>query len=158
VRLEEVRTDDLDWIARALESWSRTQRWSLRGQTPSPAMMRRLVHDHVSLQRVVRHDAGTPVAVVQLADVDGNSGNGQVALLADPHRLAEVRPSLTEFVATVFAETDLRKLCVLAHADELDVPAVFGPAATPIGRLVAHERRAEDDYADLLLFEIWRPS
>jgi hypothetical protein len=156
--LEEVTTDDLDWIARGLETWSRTQRWSLRGQTPSPAMMRRLVHDHVSLQRVVRHDTGSPVAVVQLVDVDGINGNGQVALLADPHRLPELRPSVTEFVETVFAETSLRKLCVLAHEDELDVPTVFGSAATPIGRLVDHERRSPDDYADLLVFEIWRSS
>jgi hypothetical protein len=156
VRLDDLTSLDLDWIAPALESWSRTHRWSLRGHTSSPALMRTLLYDQVGLQRVVRDDAGVPAAVVQLVAVEPRHGLGQMALLADPRRLADVAEPVAVFVADAFRETGLRKLCVLAHADELDVPTVLGPAGREVGRLVGHERRGPDSYVDLLLYEIWR--
>jgi hypothetical protein len=156
-RLDEVAAGDASWLATATD-WSRTRRWSLRGRTPSPHVLRVLLTDRVTLQRTARVTNGTPVALFQLVDVDTFHGHGQIALVADQRRPVEVRRAAELFVDLAFDGCDIRKICVLAHEDELDISACFGGLATSSGRLASHDRRDESTYADLLLYEIWRPT
>jgi len=156
VRLLEATVEDHKWIGAVTELWSSTQRWSLRGRTPSPFLLEKLLQEDVALQRVAWADDDRPVALLQLVDVDLDNGFGHLALLGNPKRPDEVRAALMAFLTVGFQQPQLRKVCLMAHADELDVEAFLGDVARKVGSLAGHERRGPDDYVDLLLYEIWK--
>jgi hypothetical protein len=148
--------DDTGWVFDVVERWARCYRWSLRGQTPSPALIEQLLSAGVALRRMILTPEGLPAALVQVADVDRDNGHAQLGLLVDPGRVADVGPSIRIVVDDAFELLDLRKLCLAVEEGVLDVPTAIGESACQIGRLRAHERRADGGYIDVLVYEIWR--
>jgi len=153
VRLVDLPPDGADWITPVIGAWAPSWRWSTRGRTISPDILRALVTDKVLRQSVVLADGGR-VALLQM--VESHSGLVELGVLADGGRLAEMGPVVEEFVESGFAELGVHKMFVTSLRDELDVDTLFGPRARPAGCLVGHERRDEDLYVDLLLYDVLR--
>jgi hypothetical protein len=153
VRLVDLPPTGADWIMSVIGAWAPSWRWSTRGRTISPDILRALVTDMVLRQSVVLADGGR-VAVLQL--VESHSGLVEIGVLADGGRLAEMRPAVEEFVEAGFADLGVHKMFVTSLRDELDVDTLLGPRARPAGCLAGHERRDEDVYVDLLLYDVMR--
>lgn len=155
MRRGDVVPRDAEWVAVVLERWDRSRRLSLRGRTPSPTMVAGLLGEAVTAQNAVWTDDGFPVALLQVTNVNSRDGTGELALLADAEHTEATSQLLADFLSEVFDREPLRKLCIWAVEDELDVPSYLGSLACPVGRLVGHERRGPDRYADMLVYEIW---
>jgi hypothetical protein len=157
VRRRPVTAGDVAWLGPSLGTWHPTRRWSLRGRSPSPTLVRQLLGERVWTQQSIWAADGTPCGLVQITKADLPAGVAELGLLIDPERASEVRAEVAAFVAEAMAaEPRLRKLCVWSFADELDVAATLGHAAVEVGRLTDHERRAAASYVDLVVHEIWR--
>jgi hypothetical protein len=154
--LVDVTLDDLDWIADVSETWQRSYRWSLRGRSPTPDLVGGLVFHDVELQSVAITDRRAPIGLLQVSEVNAESGYGRLDLLVDGGHRDALREPLAGFVAGALRRLALRKLCLQAVDGELDVEAHLAGSACTVGRLVGHERRGDDEYADLLVYEIWR--
>lgn len=153
---EVVVPREAEWVAVVLDRWDRSRRLSLRGRTPSPAMVAGLLGEAVVVQHAVWTDDGSPVALLQVTDVHPRDGTGELALLADAEHTEAISELLPGLLYDVFDRESLRKLCLWAVEGELDVPSYLGSVACPVGRLVGHERRGPDHYVDMLVYEIWR--
>lgn len=156
MQLSTVRPADVEWVARAIDSWDCSSRWSLRGQTPSPEQMQRLLWDQVYLQKALRTDAGAAAGLLQLVDLDLHDGIGRLGLLLDRARMTSLAPGVEDFLRLSFRNFPLRKICVVAPCDAFDAPGWFGPQLRCVGTFAAHERRGRDTYADVAIHEIWR--
>jgi hypothetical protein len=155
-RLRAVEAADTEWILEVLDGWEHCQRWGLQGRTPSPPLVHEVVGPATPLAQVAERPAGRrPVAVFHVDAVDPVNGFGHLGILADPAQRAEVQEGLQAFARLAFGELGLRKLCVAAAVDELRAE-ILGPAARPVGRFVAAERRGARRYVDVTAHELWR--
>lgn len=147
---------DSPWVAAAMERWGRSRRLAPRGRTVSPKLARGLLDQGIAAQRTVWTDDHRPAGLFQVSDVSARDGTGMLDLLVDPRHTAALRPELRRFLAEALPELPVRKLSLWACEDELAVPDHLGPVARPVGRLVGHDRRGRDRYADMLVYEIWK--
>jgi hypothetical protein len=155
-RREVTARHDTEWIAAGLQRWDRSRRLSLRGKTPSPKLVRGLLDEHVALQQAVWTDDGRPTGLFQVTELRAKDGFGQLDLLVDPTHAHSFGPALQSFLSEAFQTLPLRKLCLWGCEDELAVPSGLSAWARQVGRLVGHERRGPDDYADMLVYEVWK--
>lgn len=154
--LSNVVPEDLEWVDHAIDSWDCSRRWSLRGQTPSPALLRARLWEGVMMQQAVRFVDGSPAALLQLTNVHLVDGVAEVAVLAHPNERPQVAGSVTGFVDRAFRDFPLRKLGVIAVAGDLDVPAYFGLGVCAVGRMPGHVWRPNGTYEDLEIYDLWR--
>lgn len=148
--------EDGEWIAAGLVRWDRSRRLSLRGKTSSPKLVRGLLGEHVAVQQSVWTDDGRPTGLLQVTELRARDGFGQLDLLLDPAHADALGPELRSFCAEAFETLPLRKLCLWGCTDELTVTRYLGALVHQVGRLVDHERRGPDDYADVLVYELWK--
>jgi hypothetical protein len=157
-----MRHDDVDlrrdatWLAPALDWWARSRRLALRGRTPSPDLLRILLGGDVAIQRTIWTDDDRPAGLFQVSDVSQRDGTGLLDLLVDPRHAPKLQEELARFLTEAFASLPLRKLCIWACDDEMNVPTYLGPLARLAGRLVGHDRRGPDHHADMHIYEIWK--
>ena len=156
MELGSVRSSDLEWVVRAVDTWSCTQRWELRGLTPPPGFLHDLLWGGVQRQRVARTAQGAPAALFQLVDVDLRNQVAHLDLMADPAHLGALGEPLAEFVRDGFAELPLRKVYIAAADDSCDPPGLVGSAVRFVGRLPEHQRRSASTFADVTLYELAR--
>lgn len=152
--LREIVEDDWVWVLKAMEEWEPTQRWSLGGFTPTPARVSRLLVDGVVFQAAIWTSDG-PSGIAQVVSVNEANGYGQLEVLVDTTRGVALESAVARFVELAFHRLRLRKLCVSACRDELDVPRHLDGLVEQVGRLGQHSRRSQGTYADVLVFEIW---
>jgi hypothetical protein len=153
--LRAVTAEDGGWIAEVVTGWPCSHRWSLRGQTPSPQLLGHLLWNGVLKQYVIAEGSGAQ-GLVQLYDGDLHNGVGHLGLLLRPGEPERHRPVIEAFVEECFRDFPLRKICVEVVADDGIEPTTVGSDLRLAGRLADHERRTEDTFADLLLYELWR--
>jgi hypothetical protein len=146
---------DHEWVLGVVEDWDVSNRWSLGGRSPSPQLIAALLGRGVAFQ-VALWGPGGPAGVVQVCDVNPDSGYGSLGLLIEPGAPAAISRVLISSVAEAMDQLSLRKLWLGIERDALDIEARLGPAARCVGRFADHVRRAQDDYADLVIYEVWR--
>lgn len=156
LELTNVQPSDLTWISRVVGLWQRSGRWSFAlGATPSPTKLSRLLWDDVPTQQVARED-GAVFALLQLARPELDDGIAKLELLLAPDRFSDLDPLIGEFVARMFHEYPLRKLCMTAAADELELPPCLRATVRWAGCLTDHRHRGGSRYVDWNVYEIWR--
>ena len=146
------------WVAEAIGWWQSSYRWSLRGHTPSPQLLADLLWSGVAAHTVVSDESGRPVALLQLYDLDLHNGVGALGLLVAPHPVPGLEGAIADFIERCFHDFPMRKVTVELVEDEFDDVAALGPNVRCAGVLRHHERRSEDEYANVRLYEIWPTS
>jgi len=153
---------DLEWVSAAIYSWPATYRWSLRGLTPSPDSVHRLMWEGVAVQYAAVDGAGRPMGLMQLHQVDLQSAFAYLSLMLAPAPIGLEDPTravLEDFVAQVFRDFPLRRLYIEILEDEVEQTlGRLTPTADLHARLSDHERRGPDEYVDLLIFGLTRPA
>ncbi|MCP4307564.1 MAG: hypothetical protein GY788_22370 [bacterium] len=148
---------DIEWIAEAALSWARTTRWVLKGMTPSPEMLSRLLWEDVTVQQILVDSAG-PAALIQLHDVDFQSGYGYLGLVVRPPAYAELEALIAAFIQGCFADFPLRKLYIDMLEDVCSqLLEVVGSEPTLEARLEDHERLREGVFLDRSIYAFMRP-
>jgi hypothetical protein len=153
-RLTDAAPSDVVWIARAVSRWHRSSRWSYRGATPNPGILEQLLVEGVAAQQVVVTGADDAAALLQVVNVRPG-GYGFLEMLGDPERAGAWHDLVPTFVERVASERSLRKLLLAFATDELVLPPWVEVNAAHAGRLVQHERRGPDAFADVDFYEIW---
>ena len=156
MQLETVKPANSSWIWEAVGQWQSSYRWSLRGHTPSPAILEQLLWTRVAMQMSWRRDDGSPAGLLQIYDANLDSGVAFLGFMFDPTLAAEFGRALEAFLNKGFRDFPLRKVCTEVFSDEFDEVSFLGPGVRTAGRLTDHERRNDDSYADLVLYEIWK--
>jgi hypothetical protein len=119
-------------------------------------MLKQMLWDRVELQQIAKTDSGEVVSLMQVANLNLDSGYGTLELLIHPMHVHALDPTFSEFVDRAFRDYPIRKLCLSAVEDELVVPACLQAMARLAGRLARHERRNDSVYVDVAFYEIWR--
>jgi hypothetical protein len=154
--LRELGQADDEWILDVLDRWEHCSRWSLRGRTPSPLLLRDVVGPETPFAQVAQLPTGQPVAVFHVDAVDPVSAFGHLGILADPSHRAEAGQALQELLPLAINLLSLRKLCLATTVDDLQVERYVDLGLRPVGRLVGAERRGVGSYVDVLAHELWR--
>ena len=154
--ISDVTPEDAEWIARAIEVWDVTERWSLRGQTPSPEFIHDLLTRDVVMQRKLSWGTTDPCGILQLASTP-DLGVAQLEILINP--LVGTTSALRccrLFVRRMKASTP--KMCIHTLGNQMRLSDYLGHRAEPAGILRAHVRDAVGSYTDLCIYEIWPPT
>jgi hypothetical protein len=155
-RLDSPVTNDVDWIAAAVSDWSCTIRWTTWGTTPSPDRLGQLLWTGVMFQEVARRRGRVAIALLQLTNVHLDDGVADFEFLADTRHADSVDEAMTSFIDRAFDLFPLRKLCMSAAADQLELSPYLRSATRQAGCLIDHHRRGLDRFVDVNLYEIWR--
>ena len=156
MRLEPVSASDVDWLPDALGEWSCSLRWSEEwGRTPSPDDLSRLLWHNVFFQRVVLAEGDRRVALLQASELRLVDGVADLDVLIDPAHQGESDKCLEQFLARVFSDQPLRKLCLAVCSDDLELSPCLGAVVRQAGCFVEHRRRERGRFVDINLYEIW---
>ncbi|HYI60638.1 MAG TPA: hypothetical protein VEW93_02405 [Acidimicrobiales bacterium] len=148
--------DDRPWMVAALANGHRSQRWSLRGLSPSPGLVESLLRDQVATQAVAAPPGRPGLALFQVVKVHEPTHSADLELITAPGDLTLVRDTLARFTADVFASGGLRRLILATLDGHADVAALL-PGATPSLRLREQEWTDDGVLSDLLVHELWAP-
>jgi hypothetical protein len=153
-----VTPQDLSWLGEAIYQWPSTYRWSTRGLTLSPDTLSRLLWDGVAVQYVITDERRIAVGLLQIHQLDLQSSFAHLSILAAPQRSTgedPFAPLAHRFITQIFRDFPLRKLYVEVLEDEIPgTVARLGWSATEEARLRQHERRAVDEYCDLVYYTV----
>lgn len=151
--LRPVVDDDRTWIAAAAVGGHRSQRWSLRGQSPAPGIVEHLLGDRVAVQAVAAPGGGAGRALFQVVSVHGPTRSADLGVLVAPGDLGAVREAFDRFVERVLGDGQLDRLVLTVLNGHLDAGALVGTA--PAVRLREHDWNDDGVLADLLVYELW---
>jgi RimJ/RimL family protein N-acetyltransferase/acyl carrier protein len=158
VRLRPVMVEDEPYLA-ALHVWGDALvRFRLRGRTPSPEGMRRLLWEEILAQFIVTCRDGRRVGVVSAFELDARNRTVHLAVIEDPEWVGSglALEGVAVFLSYLFAQFDLRKVYAECLADNY---AAFASGAGRVfdveGRLREHEY-VDGRYEDVYLLAVER--
>lgn len=158
VALTPVTAADTAYLHRLHLEGDALTRYRLRGTTPAPEQLQRVLWEDVLAQFIVRDRAGTPLGLVSCIGADLRNRHAHIAVLADPASRGTglMAAGAWSFAGYLFSQFDLRKLYAEALESNFEqFRSGAGHRFEVEGRLTEHEY-VDGRFEDLVIVSLTR--